>query len=66
MLKENKIYKFYEQVKQEATKVVWPQKRELVTSTAIVMIAVFVFSIVFLVLDYSIHSIVQVLLNIGK
>ena len=66
MLKETKIYKFYEQVKQEAIKVVWPQKRELVTSTAVVMIAVLVFSIVFLVLDYSIHSIVQVLLNIGK
>jgi len=66
MLKETKVYKFYEQVKQEANKVVWPKNKELTTSTVIVMVAVLVFSIIFLVLDYSIHNIVQVLLNIGK
>jgi preprotein translocase subunit SecE len=66
MLKENRVFKFYEQVKQEAGKVVWPQKKELTTSTLIVMIAVLVFSVIFLILDYSIHNIVQMLLNIGK
>ena len=66
MLKETKVFKFYEQVKQEAGKVVWPQKKELTTSTLIVMVAVLIFSLIFLVLDYSIHNIVQMLLNIGK
>jgi len=66
MLKENRVFKFYEQVKQEAGKVVWPQKKELTTSTLIVMVAVLVFSVIFLILDYSIHNIVQMLLNIGK
>ena len=66
MLKENRVFKFYEQVKKEAGKVVWPQKKELTTSTLIVMAAVLVFSIIFLVLDYSLHNIVQMLLNIGK
>jgi len=64
MLKENKFYKFFDQVKQEACKVVWPNKKELGTSTFIVIIAVLIFSIVFLVLDYSIHHIVQILLNL--
>ena len=66
MLKENRVFKFYEQVKQEAGKVVWPQKKELITSTLIVIVAVLVFSVIFLILDYSIHNIVQMLLNIGK
>ncbi len=66
MLKKNRIYKFCEQVKQEAYKIVWLGKKELITSTIIVVVAVFIFSIVCLVLDYGIHSIMQVLLNIGK
>lgn len=66
MLKSTKIYKFYEQVKQEARKVVWPTKKELVSSTSIVLLAVAIFSLVFLFLDYGIHSIIQMLLGIGK
>jgi preprotein translocase subunit SecE len=66
MLKENRIYKFYEQVRQEAYKVTWPNKKELITSTGVVIGAVFIFSIICLVLDYGIHSIIQILLNIGK
>ncbi len=66
MLKENRVYKFYEQLKQEVYKIVWLGKKELITSTLIVVVAVFIFSIICLVLDYGIHSIMQVLLNIGK
>ncbi len=66
MFKENRAYKFYEQVKQEAYKITWLSKKELVTSTVIVVVAVFVFSIICLVLDYTIHGIMQVLLGIGK
>ncbi|WP_341763769.1 preprotein translocase subunit SecE [Candidatus Tisiphia endosymbiont of Beris chalybata] len=66
MLKENRLYKFYEQVKQEAYKIIWLSKKELITSTAIVVVAVLIFSLICLVLDYGIHTIMQVLLNIGK
>ncbi|WP_341791469.1 preprotein translocase subunit SecE [Rickettsia endosymbiont of Gonocerus acuteangulatus] len=66
MFKEYKIYKFFEQVKQEAYKVVWPTKKELTASTLVVIVAVFVFSLICLVLDYGIHNIMQILLNIGK
>ncbi|MFY9589434.1 preprotein translocase subunit SecE [Rickettsia endosymbiont of Halotydeus destructor] len=66
MFKENKIYKFFEQVKQETYKVVWPTKKELIASTSIVVVAVFIFSLICLVLDYGIHNIIQILLNIGK
>ncbi|HJD62752.1 MAG TPA: preprotein translocase subunit SecE [Rickettsia endosymbiont of Degeeriella rufa] len=66
MFKEYKIYKFFEQVKQEAYKVVWPTKKELTASTLVVILAVCVFSLICLVLDYGIHNIIQILLNIGK
>ncbi len=66
MLRDNKIYKFYQQVKQEASRVVWPDRKELTTSTIVVVIAVLIFSVIFLVLDYGIHNIVQLLLQIGK
>ncbi|MES2215496.1 MAG: preprotein translocase subunit SecE [Pseudomonadota bacterium] len=66
MLKELKLYKFYEQVKQEAQKVVWPTRKELTTSTGVVLVAVLVFSVVCLFIDYGIHSSIQLLLNIGK
>lgn len=66
MFKEYKIYKFFEQVKQETYKVVWLTRKELVVSTLVVVVAVFIFSLICLVLDYSIHNIMQLLLNIGK
>lgn len=66
MLKSTKIFKFYEQVIQEVRKVTWPNKKELISSTSVVLVAVLVSSLVFLFLDYGIHTIVQILLNIGK
>ena len=66
MFKNLKVYKFFDQVKQEAKKVIWPLKKELRTSASVVVVAVFIFSLVSLVLDYGIHNLVQFLLNIGK
>jgi len=65
-MKQTKIYRFFDQVKQETKKIVWPQKKELMTSVLIVLIAVCLFSLVSMVLDYGIHNIVRFLLNIGK
>ncbi len=65
-MKKTNVFKFYDQVKQEAKKVSWPNRKELTTSVIVVVIAVFVFSLVSLALDYGIHSLVQFLLNIGK
>ena len=66
MFKNLKVYKFFDQVKQEAKKVIWPLKKELIASASVVVVAVFIFSLVSLVLDYGIHNLVQFLLNIGK
>ena len=66
MLKKLKAYKFFDQVKQEARKVVWPEKKELITSVLVVVAAVFMFSVVSMIFDYSVHSLINFLLNVGK
>ncbi len=65
-MKQTKIYKFFDQLRQEAKKVVWPERKELVTSVVVVIIAVFLFSLASLILDYGIHNIIKFFLNIGK
>lgn len=66
MLKKLKAYKFFDQVKQEARKVVWPEKKELTTSIMVVIASVFVVGLVSMIFDYSVHSLISFLLNIGK
>ena len=65
-MKQTKIYKFFDQVRQETKKVVWPERKELITSVVVVIIAVFLFSLASLILDYGIHNIIRFFLNIGK
>lgn len=64
MLRENKAFRFYEQVKQEVYKVTWPDKRDLIVSTGIVIATVFFCGLICLMLDYIIHNLIQMLLNI--
>ncbi len=66
MIKQTKAYKFFDQVKQEAKKVFWPERKDLLASVGVVVLAVILFSLATLVLDYGIHNIIRFLLNIGK
>jgi preprotein translocase subunit SecE len=66
MLKSTRLYKFYDQVKQEAYRISWPSRKEVVTSTGVVVAAVLVFSLCCVVLDYGIHHFVQFVLDIGN
>lgn len=66
MLKSTRIYKFYDQVKGEAGRISWPSRKDVITSTGIVVVAVLIFSLCCVVLDYGIHHLVQFVLNIGN
>lgn len=57
--------KFFEQVKQEALKVVWPEKKELMQSVAMVLLVVLVVGLLLVSVDYVIHSCIKFLLSIG-
>ena len=66
MIKKITALKFFDQVKQEAKRVSWPDRRELVASGSIVIISVLIFSLLTMLLDYSIHGVIDFLLSIGK
>jgi len=61
-----KSFKFFDQIKQEVKKVIWPDKKELIASTFIVVVTVLLVSLLCLMMDYSIHNLISFILNIGK
>ena len=58
-----KLSQFYNQVKQEAKNVTYPNKQELTSAFIIVLVVIMVFSAAFLLLDSLIHYIIQLILN---
>ncbi len=49
--KQNKIVKFFKEVKSELKKVVWPSRKQLVNNTLIVIAVVILIGIVIAILD---------------
>ena len=57
-----KIKEFYKEVKQEALKITWPTKPEVITTTIMVFIFVFLSSIFFLLVDKIVSFLVEYIL----
>tara|TARA_Y100000994_G_C15624411_1_gene414398 strand:- start:366 stop:548 length:183 start_codon:yes stop_codon:yes gene_type:complete len=57
-----KIKDFYKEVKQEALKITWPTKPEVITTTIMVFIFVFLASIFFLLVDKIVSFLVEYIL----
>ena len=57
-----KIITLYKEVKQEALKITWPTKPEVITTTIMVFIFVMLASIFFLVIDKIISFVVEFLI----
>jgi preprotein translocase subunit SecE len=64
MAKTN-IFQFFQQVRQEASKVTWPTRRETTTSTIMVFGFVFLAAIFFFVVDQVMTLAVQFIFNLG-
>ena len=56
-------FEFLQEVREEANKVTWPSRREIMISTVMVFIMVFVASIFFLIVDSILHRGVQWILG---
>ena len=61
-----KLRKFYIEVLQEFYKIVWPKKNELISTTIVVIVAVLLFSFLFLTIDYIVHYIIKIILKMCK
>ena len=56
---------FIQEVRQEANKVTWPNRKESGISTAMVFVMVIVFAIFFMVVDWALQLGVKAVLGVG-
>jgi preprotein translocase subunit SecE len=56
---------FYQQVRQEVSKVTWPSRKETTVTSAMVFVMVIVVSLFFLVVDYILGAGVSYILGLG-
>ena len=59
-------FEFFQQVKQEASKVTWTPRNELVVTTIMVFIMVILASLFFLLVDQILGLIIQFVLDLGS
>ena len=59
------IFKFIQQSRQEASKIVWPNRRETVTTTVMVFIMVAILATFFLITDSIISFLLRIILSLS-
>jgi preprotein translocase subunit SecE len=59
-------FEFIQQVRAEAAKVVWPSRREVLITTAMVMLMAVFASVFFLVVDETLRILVSLALGLGR
>lgn len=57
---------FVRQVRQEVKKVTWPTRKEVITTSIMVFVMVFIMALFFLGVDSVLSSIVQWVLGLGE
>ncbi|EUJ21760.1 preprotein translocase subunit SecE [Listeria kieliensis] len=56
------ITRFFKNVASEMSKVTWPTRQEMVKYTVTVVITVILFAVFFMVLDFGIEQLIQLLM----
>ncbi len=56
---------FFRQVRQEATKITWPTRKETAITTAMVFVFVAIMAVFFLVVDQAAYLLVNAITGIG-
>jgi preprotein translocase subunit SecE len=59
------VTEFIQQVRQEVGKIVWPTRKDAITSTIVVFVMVSITAVFFLGVDIAVHKIIQMILNWG-
>ena len=59
-------FQFLQQVRNETSKVTWPTRRETLITTGLVLVMVFIASIFFLAVDWTIKELLTLLLSVTK
>jgi preprotein translocase subunit SecE len=59
-------FEFIQQVRSETSKVTWPTRRETLITTGLVILMVFVASLFFLAVDWSIRIVLGYITALGR
>ena len=59
-------FEFIQQVRAEATKVVWPSRRETLITTGLVMLMAVLGSVFFILVDEGLRVLVSLVLGFGR
>lgn len=59
-------FEFIQQVRSEASKVVWPTRRETLITTGMVLLMVLFASLFFVTIDAALHYFVGLVIGIGR
>ncbi len=57
---------FIREVRQEVAKVTWPTRKETTITTTMVFIMVFLAALFFMLVDYGLKNIVELILGLGR
>lgn len=66
VVKMAKPFEFIQEVRQEVAKVTWPTRKEVMVTTAMVLVMVVVASVFFLVVDQAISWLVSQVLSLAR
>ena len=66
MASKTNPFTFFQQVRSETAKVVWPSRRETVISTIMVLVMVFIAALFFFAADQLLSVIISFILNLGS
>lgn len=61
--KQNKVVKYFRDLKAEIKKVVWPSKKQIVNNTVVVLVALTLSSAVLFGVDLGLKTLVEFILN---
>jgi preprotein translocase subunit SecE len=64
-LKDNRLTRYFREVRAEVRKVTWPTRQEVFRLSAIVLVVLMVMSIFMALLDWSFSRLMQAIINLG-
>ncbi len=62
----NNAIQFLREVRIESQKVTWPQKKEVMTTTVVVLVMIGIMAVILLGVDFVISHTIQGILDLGK
>lgn len=64
-LKDNRLTRYFREVRAEVRKVTWPSRQEVLRLSAIVLVVLVIMSVFMALLDWGFARLMQAIINLG-